>query len=227
MGIGSTNDLITSYSQPDSRGAPIDHVLIRKYFSFLRNGFFVEAGANDGLSQSNTALLEKQFEWKGLLIEPSPGLIDTCRSNRPNSIVEHSALVSFDYKLTTVRGDFRSGHLMSSIDGKRLKSRERDLIEVPAAPLSNVLEKHNIRKIDFVSLDTEGYELQVLEGIDFSRHSPNWILIEIYSHDFKRIVNLLHQHNYTLIANLSGYNLVDNPAWDGTHNDFLFQHSTQ
>lgn len=225
--ISKAEFMTETYSLPDSRGMPIDHVLISDYFNFRKNGFFVEVGANNGLDQSNTALLERRFGWKGLLIEASPKLIEECRVNRPNSIVEHCALVSFDYGFPTVRGDFRSGHLMSSVNGRRLNSNERDLIEVPAAPLASLLAKHNITNIDFMSLDTEGYEFEILKGIDFSRHSPKWLLVEIYDYDYDKIVELLRRHKYDLIANVSHYNLVDNPIWDGTMNDFLFRRANQ
>src|SRR3954452_5124823 len=56
-------------------------------------GFFIEAGAHDGLTQSNTALLEFCFGWKGLLVEPIPELGARGREIRPGSRVEQAALV--------------------------------------------------------------------------------------------------------------------------------------
>ena len=79
-----------------------------------------------------------------------------------------------------------------------------------------------IEKIDLFSLDVEGYELNVLNGLDLDRHKPTNILIEIYNKDFYNIVNLMLKYNYKLIANISDFNLQNNPAWDGTHNDYLF-----
>ena len=62
-----------------------------------RRGFFVEAGANDGVSQSNTLYFERYLGWRGLLIEPIPELWEKCRRNRPKAIVEKCALVSLNY----------------------------------------------------------------------------------------------------------------------------------
>src|SRR5215831_4591146 len=59
-----------------------------------RRGFFVEAGANDGLAQSNTLYLERYLGWRGLLVEPIPELARLCRVNRPRAMVEECALVS-------------------------------------------------------------------------------------------------------------------------------------
>src|SRR5262245_47416510 len=61
------------------------------------SGVFVEAGANDGVEQSNTYVLERYRKWRGLLVEPVPELADACRRNRPNAVVECAALVPFDF----------------------------------------------------------------------------------------------------------------------------------
>src|SRR5689334_13139538 len=69
----------------------LDQALLN--FIGSRGGIFVEAGANDGLSQSNTAYLEFYLGWRGLLVEPIPELAVACRLNRPGAIVEQCALV--------------------------------------------------------------------------------------------------------------------------------------
>ena len=48
------------------------------------------------------------------------------------------------------------------------------------------------------------------------------MLIEIYNNDFDNICNYLQSYNYKLVSNFTNYNIVDNPNWDKTHNDFLF-----
>lgn len=208
----------SSYSLKDNKNIPLDHKL--KLFLDHPYGFFIEVGAHDGISQSNTKIFEDLFGWNGLLIEPSFNQFMQCRKNRPYSIVEHYALVSSEYKKDTVIGDF-DGHLMSSIRGTRL-DRPDFSSEVPAITLSRLLDTHHISNIDFLSLDTEGYELAVLQGIDFKRHRPKFILIEIYAHFYNAIISILKSNDYSLINNFTNYNSHDNPFWDGTHNDFLF-----
>src|SRR6202008_2120463 len=58
-----------------------------------RRGFFVEAGANDGVTYSNTLFFERFRGWRGLLVEPLPELAARCRKNRPRCLVENCALV--------------------------------------------------------------------------------------------------------------------------------------
>ena len=197
-----------------------------KYLNF-NNGFFIEAGANDGISQSNTFLYEKEFDWNGLLIEPNPSKYNQCKNNRPNSIVENYALVSNSYKHDYIDGDFdHEGYadsLMSMVldegdwcddilrDCKKEKKESSNIIKVPATSLDKLLEKHNIKKIDFFSLDVEGYEISVLNGFDIEKYLPNYMLIETTSFENRRkvIFDYMEDRNYKVIEEL-------------TINDYLF-----
>jgi len=192
---------------------------ILRYLNY-DNGFFIEVGANDGVIQSNTYVLEKDYNWNGILIEPSLTSFYNCKKLRTNSKCYNCALVSEDYKEEYIRGDF-NGHLMSSVDGNRLHSDVR--IKVKARTLTSILDENDVTKIDFFSLDVEGYELEVLKGLDFSKYQPVYILVEIYEKDKVEIMEYLSVNNYELICNLSGFNLDNNPLWDGTHNDYLFE----
>jgi FkbM family methyltransferase len=210
---------MTSFALPDSENIPLDiklDTLIQK-----NNGFFIELGANDGIVQSNTALFEFYRGWKGLLIEPSYNKFTECVKNRPNSIVKNYACVSNDYVHNYISGDF-TGNLMSSVDGSRLNSNE--LVQVPTITLEKLLDVYlpPNESIDLLSLDTEGYELHILKGLNLNKYRPRYMLIEIYKKDFNEIVAFLLSHNYTLHSNFSNYNPTTNPHWDGTHNDFLF-----
>ena len=77
--------------------------------------------------------------------------------------------------------------------------------------------------LKFFSLDTEGYELNVLKGIDFAKTTFDYLLIEIYNYQYQEIVDFLADKGYEMIRNLSNYNKIDNRIWDGTHNDYLFR----
>ena len=205
-----------SYSHVDAKGEPID----KKILKVLKKpfGIFVEAGAHNGIFQSNTKLLEKFFGWRGLLVEPSECLIRECKKNRPGSIVECCALVS-NKDVPFVYGDF-VGSLMSSVDGNRLKNS--NVHKVRACTITELLKKHSLKEVDFFSLDVEGYELEVLKGLDFNYCKPKVFLIEIYKKDYQKILTLLESQGYKMISNFSNYNKQDNLHWDGSHNDYLF-----
>jgi FkbM family methyltransferase len=209
---------LPSYSLPDHKGLPIDHKLI-EIMKGKRDGIFIEAGANDGITQSNTKLLEDHFGWSGLLVEPSPALSALVKKNRGNCKIENCALVSYDYKGDSITGDF-DGHLMSSVNGAR--RNQQGTITIPAVPLGKLLSNHKIQYVELFSLDVEGYELEVLKGIDFTMVKFEYLLIEVYNKDKDSIVDFLRSKGYSLHSNISGYNKQDNPVWDGTHNDYLF-----
>ncbi len=191
---------------------------LKNYLNFS-GGFFIEAGANDGISQNNTKIFEDLFGWTGLLIEPSPSAFQKCVTNRPNCIKVNCALTNNDF-IKTVKGDF-DGHMMSSIDGK--KRNNNNLVEVNSRTLKSILNQYNIDKVDFISLDVEGYELLALEGMDFNKWKPKYILIEVNGNDLEPIENYLSTFGYMNIANLSNFGPHNNPLWSGTHNDFLFE----
>jgi hypothetical protein len=208
------------YSQVDSTNIPLE-VKLNKLFNNKENGFFIELGANDGVTQSNTAFFEKFRKWRGILIEPSAKGYELCLKNRPNSICCNYACVSNDYTDDNIYGDFETNNLMGSINGERANTNT--LTQVKAITLEKILDSHNItNNIDFLSLDTEGYEFNILKGLNLDKYRPNYMLIEIYKKDYDKIILFLKEKQYAFICNFTNYSLKTNPHWDGTHNDYLF-----
>ncbi len=214
---------MNTYSLSDSKGIPIDFKLDK--IINKDNGVFIELGANDGLTQSNTAFFEKYRNWSGILIEPSPNKYEECKKNRSNkNVILNYACVSSNYNDSYVLGDF-NGNLMSSVDGKRLHNE--NLICVNAIALEKILDLYleEGKVIDLLSLDTEGYEYNILEGLNLNKYKPKHIIVEIYNNEYEKIYNYLIGFGYTLHSNISNYNRIDNPYWDGSHNDYLFIHN--
>ena len=212
-----------SYSLKDCSNNPIDYRL-NKIFNKV-NGFYIELGANDGLKQSNTALFEFFKNWTGILIEPCITAFEKCKINRPNSLCYNNACVSNDYQEEFVYGDFNTEHLMASVNAVRKSGLGRDintLTKVNAITLEKILDIEKIINIDFLSLDTEGYELNILKGLNLNKYRPKYMLIEIYKNDYDNIIEFLNKYNYKLVCNFTNYNKKTNPCWDGTHNDYLF-----
>jgi FkbM family methyltransferase len=202
-----------SYSLSDCYGIPFDEKLVN--LINLKNGIFIEVGANDGITQSNTKLLEEFYGWKGLLIEPSAVLFERLCNNRRVSTCINCALGSFEED-----GSF-DGHLMSSINGNRLNRNPEQRVLIRS--LQSILDEHKLKHINLFSLDTEGYELNILQGIDFNRTTFDYLLIEIYKHQYDEIASFLASKGYDMIDSFSKYELKVGSGWDGTHNDYLFK----
>ena len=177
----------------DRYSRPSLYKMDRKLEKYLthRQGFFIEAGANNGFSQSNTYYLEQLRGWRGILVEGIPELYEQCVLERPRSQVFNCALVDNEF---TDRITMKYANLMSIVEGA-LKSKDADRehisigqkvqqnletyeIQVPARTLTSILDECKVEEIDLFSLDVEGFELNVLKGLDFNKYRPNYMLIE-------------------------------------------------
>ena len=187
-------------------------------FLNFKNGFFIEAGANDGVTYSNTLFFEKYKNWTGILIEPIPELAHKCRANRNRCVVEQVALVPRNFRepniemrycnhMSIVKGAMKSEQEeISHIEkGKKIQNITPYELKVPAVPLSAIIDKYNLGKIDFLSLDVEGFELNALMGIDFDRHRPTFMLIEAR---YRNEIDEYLKYIYEPIAKLSEYDVL-------------------
>ena len=187
------------------------------------NGFFVELGANDGISQSNSLYFEIKRNWSGVLIEPTPHNFLLCKEHRSaKNYIFCNACVSFDYKEKYV--DIKYANLMSISENLELDLEDKDShiqssnkflsnnedvfsFGATAVTLNSILEKSKAPKeIDFLSLDVEGAELEVLKGIDFDKFSFKFMLIEV--RDIKRMESFLLQHGYLLEKKFSTHDYL-------------------
>jgi hypothetical protein len=112
------------YRQPHERGFGLDALDLRLAMHVKHSGgFYVEAGANDGITQSNTLFFARYRGWRGLLVEPVPDLARRCALMRPESVVEQAALVAHDHGASTVT--VRYANLMSVVAGVRAAATPR------------------------------------------------------------------------------------------------------
>lgn len=185
------------------------------------NGFYVDCGANDGISQSNTYRLEKEKGWGGILIDASVAALEKCRQNRnteTNAII-HAALSSPENEDNIVSGDF-DGDLRGSIEVRY--NRGAPISEVKCITLTRILKHYEITEVDLWPLDVEGHELEALKGLDFTYCSPKMLVIEING-PTEPIMTFMKEKGYGDGENISNFNNIDNPNWNGTHNDYLFR----
>lgn len=145
-----------------------------------RRGFFVEAGANHPVVSSQTWLLEQQG-WRGVLIEPNPELAALCRAQRPSSQVFACALVAPggppEVRMR-IPASGLSGTELAEICADHADAAPGGFFMCPARTLNSVLEEAAPAKIDYLSIDLEGYEVPALRGFDWRRWQPTLLSIE-------------------------------------------------
>lgn len=187
-----------------------DRYLLENFFRGKRNGVFVDVGAYDGVKFSNTLFFEERLGWKGLCVEPLPSAFQKLRACR-SSICENVALSDFEGESEFLDCDAGVDEKMLSGLAQRFDSRHvtrlqhvstaAQSITVPVTTLSALLEKHSLYAIDFASIDTEGAELSVLEGLDTERFRISVFTIE-NNYDDERLGRLMESKGYEFVAKL-------------------------
>ena len=167
-----------------------------------RGGYFVEFGATDGRSLSNTWLLEKEMGWKGILAEPNPIFSKVIRENRACAISTkcvHSASGRTVDFMAAKKPEYSRMAEINPADGHEERRRgDSEIVSVETISLNDLLVEHQApRRIDYLSVDTEGSEYEILSAFDFERWRPRAITVE---HNFtpmrERLFELLSSKGY-------------------------------
>ncbi len=192
-----------------------------EFFKNKTNGFFVELGGLDGIRHSNTYLLENKYMWNGLIIEPSPSLYLELKENR--NVITENILISNKYEkgvdflyiedktkcigLQGIMENYNKKHLNRIRNELNNDSKFYNIIKMDTTTLQKICEKYKIYNIDYLSLDVEGSELKVLQGIDFNKINITLIGVEInYEENKKGIFDILNNDpNYIFIKKLGDY----------------------
>lgn len=177
-----------------SKGQLLQDLFVLFQLEERREGFFVEFGAANGIDLSNSYLLETQYGWRGILAEPARGWRDQLKANR-RCIVDHRCVwratgeeLSF---LEADAGEFSTLQSLADKDRHAEIRQSGTTYPVETITLNDLLTQHAAPPvIDYLSLDTEGSELQILEAFDFSRWQIQVITVE---HNFSANRDGLYQ----------------------------------
>jgi FkbM family methyltransferase len=175
-------------------------------------GFFVEFGATDGLAGSNTLLLERKFGWRGILAEPNPVWHADLKRNRTAAVDhrcvfrrtgEHVKFAATEAAALATIDDFRTS------DGHANSRANHCIMDVETVSLNDLLACHSApRTIDYMSIDTEGSELAILEQFDFTRWDVRLFSVE---HNLtaqeQAIDRLMAKHGYE--RRYASYSTID------------------
>jgi len=166
---------------------------------------FLEFGATDGISLSNSYMLENSFKWIGVLAEPSPQWHEKLINNRPNTkILTKCIWKSSDEKLNffvsdvgelSSINDFIHSDLSSMPGNTQARVQKGKIVEVETISINDVIESSfNGDAPSYISIDTEGSEYEILKSFDFEKYQPAVFTIE---HNF---TNLQHKIDKLMIS---------------------------
>ena len=184
-----------------SRSQIRQDLFVLNELNFKRNGFFIEFGAANGLDNSNTFILENKFGWDGLLAEPAKIYHQKLVINRKCQIEKKciwtESKKKLKFKETSLPGLSTIEHFSYSDHHKNLR-KNGELYSVETLSLNDFLFKYNAPNvIDYLSIDTEGSEYEILKNFNFDKYKFNVITVEHnYSKNREKIFSLLTKNGY-------------------------------
>ena len=188
-----------------------EDLFISNYFKNLDDGFYVDVGAYHPFFLSNTNQLFKK-KWKGVNVDINPVSIEIFNKARPNDYNVNAAVSNKNKKYinyytkniinllsTTLKSSAKTAFLNNSFTIRRAKCLK----------LNSIISKTNFknRKIDFLNIDTEKSEVDVLKSLNFKKYEPRLICIEIHLKDKKHKTPLKAHSTYLYLKN-KGYKMV-------------------
>lgn len=172
------------------------------------HGTFLEFGATNGVELSNSLMLENEFDWTGVLAEPSPQWHPDLENNRPNAVVLDSCIftetgekldffVSNAGMLSTL-DEFRESDALTMPGNTKARNEAGYHCEVETIALNDVMERFfSGKSVDYMSVDTEGSEFAILQRFNFKKYAPKVVTVEHnFSQSQKKLDTLFRENGY-------------------------------
>lgn len=185
------------------------------YFNNERGLLFVDIGANDGVTWSNSLFLEKNLEWNGFCIEPHPTMFKILLQKRNCSCLNLAVSdKEGDLDFLSIEGSWEANMLSGLIENYDPRHRERiegeyrryggtaSVVKVKTLPFSKIALDNNINDISYMSIDTEGSELNVLKSIDFNKSNIKLISAEV-NYELEPLKEFLEPLGYKYLTKIA------------------------
>jgi FkbM family methyltransferase len=158
-----------------------DEYLETTVFKGYKEGFYVDVGAHDGVSLNNTLYFEKNNNWHGINIEPIKGVFDMLAENRPSDVNINCAVCNRDGEadfylnegytemLSGIIENYDARHLERLMNENTEKSATTQIVKVNTKRLETIFDEQGVSHINYLSIDVEGAEFEVLKSINFDK----------------------------------------------------------
>ncbi len=158
-----------------------DKYLETNIFKGYKNGFYVDVGAHDGISINNTLYFEKNNNWTGINIEPIKKVFEKLVINRPTNINLNCAVcnndgetdflcnIGYTEMISGIKDNFDKRHFDRLQSENQEMGSTTEVIKVKTKKLETILDENNIKHINYLSIDVEGAEFEVIKSINFNK----------------------------------------------------------
>lgn len=193
-----------------------DQWLNENVFKHKENGFFVDVGAYDGVCGNNSLFFEETLHWNGICIEPIPEIFEKLRLKRKCAVVKGCAydtdgILTFNHvkgyaeMLSGVNESYNEKHRERIQTDINHQGGEQTFIECDSYRLETLFDSYGVTRVNYLSIDTEGSEMNVLKGINFEKVKIDVIDVEVnYPEDEKHINDFLTGKGYRFAVKLGG-----------------------
>lgn len=185
--------------------------ILSQFFGDKKNGFLVDIGAMDGITYSNSRYLIENNSWSGILVEPHPEYFQNLQriygDNHNIALLNYGCFnieteldfylysTGIDGSVSTISQDFKE-HITN-----RHGDKYKEIIKINTMTLNNVIK--DCDHIDFLSIDVEGVDMEVLSSNDWAKNRPSLVCIE-HSMDINILNEFMDNINYVKYAETGG-----------------------
>jgi FkbM family methyltransferase len=188
-----------------------DKYLEENIFKGYKNGFFVDIGAYDGVHINNTLYFEKYNNWSGLNVEPIQSIYEKLKNNRPNSINLNCAVCNSDGEtdflcntgytemLSGIKNNYDPRHWYRLEQENIQMGSTTEVIKVNTKKIETICDEYSITHINYLSIDVEGAEFEVVKSINFEKVFIDVIEFENNYDSGGPIIAYLEDRNFIMI----------------------------
>lgn len=193
-----------------------DKIINETYFHNMKGGIFVDIGAHNGVIFNNTLFFEKELDWTGICIEPIPEVFQQLKENRKckciQGCVTDSSKDSLFFRAATyaINTEMLSGLAKTYDPDQYLQMMHEvgqtggqlQVLTVNCFKINDLLKHSNICHVNFLSIDTEGGEFEILQSIDYDRFKIDIISVDD-SYQDPRFIPFLEKKGFKLDRRLN------------------------